>query len=133
MSLVRRLVPTAALLGLLSGCAMNQPLYNWKGYDGVLYNHYKHPENHDEFVRKLEYIIQQAETEGRKVPPGIYAEYGYALIEGGQPTEAVKAFGKERDLWPESRYFMEKMIANAERMQVRSNRQTVLPAGEEAK
>ena len=49
------------------------------------------------------------------MPPGLYAELGYALLEEGQTKEAVGYFEKEKTKWPESGFLMDKMIRNAER------------------
>jgi hypothetical protein len=45
----------------------------------------------------------------------MYAEYGYALYEQGKITEAVVYFQKESDKWPESKVFMSKVIAIAQK------------------
>jgi hypothetical protein len=108
------------LLGLvaagLAGCAAGpSTLYAWGGYDDALYAHYKSPQDREAHVARLKAIVLAAEQGGRKVPPGVYAEYGYALLEEGLSDQAVVYFQKERDLWPESRLFMEKMIRNAQR------------------
>lgn len=89
--------------------------YAWSGYDDVLYTHYKNPQDRQAFVAQLKEVVLRSAQEGRRVPPGIYAEYGYALYEEGQLQEAVVYFKKEHDLWPESRFLMEKMIRNVER------------------
>jgi len=95
---------------LFSGCASTK--YKWHNYDGVLYQHYKNPHDNEEFIEHLNEIIREGESSG-KVPPGIYAEYGYAMYERGQYDEAIKYYQKEYDKWPESRTLMTKMIANA--------------------
>jgi hypothetical protein len=59
-------------------------------------------------------VVMRAEEEGR-VPPGIYAEYGFLLLEQGDRRTAVQYFQKEAAKWPESRMLMEKMIAVAEK------------------
>jgi len=107
-------VAGAALV--LVGCvAPQQRLYAWGKYDSVLYAHYKKPAERAEWVTNLKTIIAQAEQAGAKVPPGMYAEYGYALLEEGQRDRAVEYFEKEKALWPESRAFMDKMIQAAQR------------------
>lgn len=109
--------PLLALLAAaaLSGACAAPTLYPWGGYDEVLYAHYQSPQDHAAFVERLKTIVLEAEQSGRKVPPGIYAEYGHALYEEGQYDQAILYFQKERDLWPESRVLMEKMVANAQR------------------
>lgn len=92
-------------------------LYRWNGYDDRLYAHYRNPQDREAWVEGLKVAILDAEGAGRRVPPGVYAEYGYALQEEGRMAEAITYYGRERDTWPESRLFMEKMIRNAQRRQ----------------
>lgn len=104
----------AFILALSAACA-SSTLYRWGDYDEVLYQHYRHPEDRQEFVEKLTRIILDNEQRGARVPPGAYAEYGWALYEEGRAQEAIKYFEKESSLWPESRVLMKKMIAVASR------------------
>lgn len=99
------------MIMLGTGCAP-QTLYHWGGYDSYLHSYYKNPAERERFVDNVVMIIQDAEKSGR-IPPGLYAEYGYLLYESGNYPEAVVYFKKEQDLWPESRFFMDKMIRNA--------------------
>ena len=95
---------------LFSSCV--QTHYAWNGYDQALYDHYKNPAEREQYIETLQIIIQRAEESG-KIPPGLYAEYGYTFYEVGSYQQAVQYFEKEAVLWPESRYFMGKMIRNA--------------------
>jgi hypothetical protein len=105
----------AATAGLSAfGCAQTT-MYRWGGYDQALYDHYKNPQDRDEYVARLSRIIVAAEASGGAVPPGCYAEYGWALYEEGRTAEAVSYFEKESKRWPESRPLMEKLIRNASR------------------
>jgi len=111
----RRLGTVALAMGLAlsaAGCAPRAH-YAWGSYHEVLYAHYQAPQDREAFVAGLAATIQAAEQAGLLVPPGIYAEYGYALFEEGRTQEAVGWFEKEKARWPESRLFMEKMIRNA--------------------
>lgn len=103
------------LLMLAQGCASSRK-YAWGGYDADLYSHYKHPQDKEAHLEHLQEYINGAEAEDR-VPPGLYAEYGYCLYEFGNIDEAVLYFEKEKTKWPESNVLMEKMIRNARRQQ----------------
>ncbi len=100
-------------------------LYGWNGYDDALYRHYRNPQDHEAFVAALWATIQSAREKGLRVPPGLYAEYGYALYEEGRMEEAVPWFELEARDWPESRLLMQKMIRNA---RARGGRPPGLPA-----
>ena len=87
--------------------------YAWGGYDQALYGFYKNPQDRAPFIEQLRVIIASAEQSGQRVPPGLFAEYGYLLFEEGKTPEAILYFQKERQAWPEAVPFMDKMIRNA--------------------
>ncbi len=99
---------------LLCGCATQK--YGWYGYDDSLYAYYKHPENKAKYIERLRVIIEKAEQSNTKVPPGIYAEYGYVFDEAQDYSKAIVYFRKEEGMWPESAFFMEKMIRDCQAM-----------------
>jgi len=105
----------AVLVSLLalSGCAA-KTRYVWRDYDTKLYSHYKDPAQKEEFYQALKETLDDAESSGR-IPPGIYAEYGYVLYEQGNSSQAILYYQKEADLWPESRFFMTKLINMAKK------------------
>lgn len=121
------------LLALLAqGCASGRK-YSWGAYDSTLYAHYKNPQNLEAHLERLREIVQKAETESPdRVPPGLYAEYGYALYEAGRIDEAVVYLEKERAQWPESNVLMEKMVRNARRRQEGQRSSPAAPTGGEA-
>lgn len=97
-------------LGLI-GCAPNS-MYQWGNYEHKLYSYYKNPAEVEKLAESLAKIIEKGEMDGR-VPPGIYAEYGYTLLITGNIEEAVTYFEKEKIRWPESTILMDKMIVSA--------------------
>ncbi|HIJ95451.1 MAG TPA: DUF4810 domain-containing protein [Desulfuromonadales bacterium] len=98
---------------LATGCAPTTK-YAWNNYDQKLYDHYKNPAEYEQFVEDLKNTIEEGDESGR-VPPGIYAEYGFVLYESGKTQESLLYFQKEHDKWPESRILMTKMTANAQK------------------
>ncbi|MDD2897342.1 MAG: DUF4810 domain-containing protein [Desulfuromonadaceae bacterium] len=98
---------------LITGCAPSSR-YVWENYDQKLYDHYKNPAEADLFAEGLKNTIEEGDKSG-KVPPGIYAEYGFVLYERGKIQESLIYFQKEHDKWPESRILMSKMVANAQK------------------
>ena len=114
----------AAAVG--AGCAP-RTAYLWGDYDSVLSAHYANPQDSGRYLERLGQIVQKAEVEKDKVPPGLYAEYGYALFEAGRLDEAITYYRKEREEWEESRVFMDKMIRNTRRL--KENRPGPPPGG----
>lgn len=116
------------LLVPLIGCGAHSR-YQWSGYDTKMYKHYKNPAEREEFVQGLKDIIDKSEPAG-KVPPGIYAEYGFVMFEEGNNQQAINYYEKEANKWPESRAFMNKLIAmanNRMKNQKENARPTVIP------
>lgn len=98
---------------LLCGCATtNNNLYDWGGYDDVLYQSYKEPGKTAEHMQKLEAHIQAMEQGRHKVAPGLYADLGTMYLQAGDKDKALANFRKERDAWPESATLMNAMIKN---------------------
>lgn len=102
------------VLVLVTGCASNQNLYQWGGYDAALYSTYKSPETVVELQTKLETHIAAMTQTNQKVAPGLYAELGSLYLQSGKTDEAIEQYNKERELWPESRTLMDSMIKTLE-------------------
>ena len=92
----------------LAGCGANT-LYDWNGYNNELRAYYQNPGETESFANKLLIDIEKAEATG-KVPPGLYAEYGYLQLSLGNKDVAIAFFNREAELWPESRYLMTGVI-----------------------
>lgn len=97
----------------LFGCATSTK-YDWGNYEGSLYKHYKNPAEQEKYVLALASVIEDGEKSGR-VPPGIYAEYGYMLYTTGRNADSISYFEKEKKAWPESTLLMDRMIASAKK------------------
>lgn len=107
-----RPVLAIALLLAATACAGPQTLYDWGDYQRVSLLETRGSLSDQAYADALLKIITNAETTG-KVPPGLYAEYGFALLELGNRAGAVEWFAKERAKWPESTVFMDRLIAVA--------------------
>ncbi len=106
----RTLLVLALLLGL-SACAPPAKYY-WGDYMGSLHSYYLDPKGEAGYEKALA-DVTSADAKGRKVPPGLFAEYGYEELAHGNVDKAVEMFGREKAAWPESAMFMDKAIANA--------------------
>lgn len=84
-------------------------MYGWSGYDYALLKHYKDATGADELATALRKVVVKAEEKGNP-PPGLFADFAFALYEAGQVDEAIIYFQKERDTWPESAVFMTSVI-----------------------
>ncbi|MGI4814832.1 MAG: DUF4810 domain-containing protein [Janthinobacterium lividum] len=98
------------LLSVFTAACAPQSKYAWGGYESSLYEHYKAPGDNGVFARNMSETIAKGESSGRRIPPGLYAEYGNILLEMGDSKQAAVYFQKEKTTWPESTKLMDTMI-----------------------
>lgn len=110
---IASIVAAGLALAFLTGCVAPGK-YNWGNYDGSLYGYYKDPAKMDTHVAEMENIIRASEQTRTKVAPGIHADYGYFLMQGGKSSLAIAQFEKEKTNWPESAQLMSSMIRLAQ-------------------
>ena len=110
---MKKIIILAALLGL-TGCATNRGLYDWGGYDALLYESYKDPAGVPKNMQALAAHIGALEKGGQRVAPGLHADLGTMLLQAGDRDGALSNFRRERELWPESAVVMDAMIKNLE-------------------
>ena len=104
-------IPLLAAIAVLAGCATSaNEKYDWGDYDPSLYSYYKSPAKVGELTAALEETIKAAGSHSQPVPPGLYAEYGYLMLQQGKAAEALSAFRAEEKQWPEAKVFMDHMI-----------------------
>lgn len=104
------LLPLALILA--TGC-VPQPktTYDWGRHDQDLFLLMKDPGKLEAYGVSLRQLID-SHPDGRRLPPGICAEYGYLLLTAGKPIDAQPYFELEKKFWPESTHIMDRMIAN---------------------
>lgn len=90
---------------LLSACAP-QKMYYWGDYNKAVYDHEKKQTESSKKVllKTFEEIISKSKRKGtrKQVPPGIYADYGFHLLQDGQIEKGMRMLEKEKELYPES-------------------------------
>lgn len=110
---MKKIIILAALLGL-TGCATRSGLYDWGGYDALLYESYKDPAGIPKNRQALAAHIGALEKGGKRVAPGLHADLGTMLLQAGDKDGALSNFRRERELWPESAVVMDAMIKTLE-------------------
>lgn len=102
----------------LTACHKPQPpLYHYNGYSLAYYGYKK--DLSDESLLQLQTSMEEAieaagESRSGRVPPGMYANVGYIYFKTGHHQKAITAFTKEKDTYPESAHFMNRMIKKVE-------------------
>jgi len=100
---------------IMSGCGkeVTPPIYKWSeySYTSVAYGMYGDREvirqKHQDELSK---IIEQSKSANKKVAPGIYAEYAQVLYESKNKLEAKKYFILEKETYPESTIFINRVL-----------------------
>jgi hypothetical protein len=111
---MKKLMIACAMLAL-TGCATpNRGLYEWGGYDGLMYQSYKNPEAVAKSRESLAAHIALMDKSGKRVAPGLHADLGTMLLQAGDKAGALSNYRRERALWPESAVLMDAMIKNLE-------------------
>lgn len=111
-------LPAFLALFTVAACAPT-PLFYWGQYEESLYERHKDPSEGGQAVafKMLEVTIQEAEANKSRVPPGVYADYGYLLFKQGKADDAIVYFRREAETYPESRYLMESIISRIQSKQ----------------
>lgn len=91
----------------LTGCV--DSLFYWGKYEDTLIERYidNNPAHTEVYLHEL---ITEAEAEHKRIPPGVCADYGFALYQRGDKNAAISYFEKEKLLYAEAVPFMNKLI-----------------------
>lgn len=105
----------AVLFGtLLIGCSpqATKPFY-WGEYSSTLYDLKHSPDEKtlEAHRKQLLLIVEESGQKNKQVPPGVYAEYGYILLKGGNEAEGMEYLDKEAALYAESVIFIQRIKA----------------------
>lgn len=102
---------------VLSACAPQQKLYSWGQYQDKSYNYLKNSDEKsvEELILVYKSIIEKQTGTRKVVPPGLYADYGFLLIQNNKVAEGRSMLTKEIELYPESKIFLEKILKMTEK------------------
>ena len=107
------LISTLFVLFILPSCVTQNSLYSWGNYSNDVYTYYKKqtPASLEALTKTYQNILaHQSGTRG-VTPPGTYAEYGYILCLQGNKSEGMEMINKEKELYPESTKFVDRIVA----------------------
>ncbi len=114
---MKKLILFGAIIGLFASCSSTKTLYSWYDYEDATYQYSK--KRTDELKTKMmeQYLklIQKQKGTRKVVPPGLYAEYGYALYMGGKEEEGLNYLKQEIELYPESETYISRIIKQLEK------------------
>lgn len=114
MKRIAALISIVVLILSVASC-QKQGVFYWGKYSDTYYAQTKSPsdETRVAHLKCIESIIEESKKKNLAVPPGVYAEYGYIMLKANNTDQAIALFEQEKSLYPESRVFMERLIAAA--------------------
>lgn len=102
-----------ASLLVFSNCTSSKPaLYSWQNYETSSYTYLKNSDEAalEELVVAYEKIISEQSGTRNVVPPGIYADYGFLLLQNGENEKGKEMLQKEIEIYPESKIFIDRIL-----------------------
>lgn len=88
-------------------------MYHWGSYEEQIYATYAEPGkiSPDQQLADLEKDFQIMQASNSAPPPGFHAHLGYLYFQSGKTDRALQAFETEKKLYPESKVYMNRLIA----------------------
>lgn len=113
---MKKLVFGSLLLTMFSSCAV-KPLYSWGKYEAASYNYLKKSDEKStqQLIEVYEKIIKKQNGSRGVVPPGVYADYGFVLLQANRVSEGKEMLQKEIELYPESKNFIDRILKMTEK------------------
>lgn len=106
---------------IIISCAT--PLYNWENYEKTSYLYLKNAdstsiqgilETYQKIIDNPKKSVGGVTPSRGVVPPGIYADYGFVLLQEGKTEKGKTMLLKEIESYPESKVFIEKILEMVE-------------------
>jgi hypothetical protein len=103
----------AAAGWLFTGC-QSKSIYYWGHYEDVIYVMYNNPDkaSPELLASQLEEDEHKAASLNKPLPPGFHAQLGYLYAQMGKTDQAREQYEKEKQQFPESAVFMNRMLGN---------------------
>jgi hypothetical protein len=93
-------------------CSAPKSLYTWDKYDSASYSYLKKSDEKstENLIKIYEKIIKKQNGTRGMVPPGLYADYAFVLIQSNKIEEGKLMLQKEVELYPESKVFIDRIF-----------------------
>lgn len=109
---MKKLLIISITVLLLASCTTQKPLYSWDKYETTSYNYLKNSDDKstEELLETYQNIIENQKGTRGVVPPGVYADYGFVLLQADRTEEGKAMLLKEVALYPESKIFIDRIL-----------------------
>lgn len=96
-----------------AGCK-SPDTYYWGHYESVVYTIYAKPDKAapELLASQLEQDEHKAASVNKPLPPGFHAQLGNLYAQSGKTDLARQEYEKEKQQFPESAVFMDRMLGN---------------------
>ena len=97
---------------MLASCTIQNSLYTWDKYEITSYNYLKNSDEKSlqQLIQTCQNIIEKQKGSRGVVPPGVYADYGFVLLQANKTEEGKAMLLKEVALYPESKIFIDRIL-----------------------
>lgn len=108
---MKKLIALGFGLFLIS-CSAPKTLYSWEKYDSNSYSYLKKSDEKstEKLIETYQKMIKKQNGTRHMVPPGLYADYGFVLIQNNRIEEGKTMLQQEIDLYPESKIFIDRIF-----------------------
>lgn len=109
---MRKNLILVAFIALLASCTAPKTLYSWGKYETTSYNYLKNTDEKSiqELIENYQKVIEDQKGTRGVVPPGVYADYGFLLLQEGKTKDGKDLLLKEIALYPESKIFIDRIL-----------------------
>lgn len=114
---MKKLFLFLVILGLITSCTVQKPLYSYGKYETLSYNYLKNSDEKStqDLIDSYKSIIEKQTGTKMVPPPGLYADYAFILLQIGKTEEGKAFLLKEVELYPESKTFIDRILKMLER------------------
>jgi hypothetical protein len=114
---MKKLAFISIIIFFITSCTTQKPLYSWSKYETTSYNFLKNSneKSTQELIETYQSIIEKQKGTRKVVPPGIYADYGFILLQANKTDEGKALLLKEVQLYPESKIFIDRILKMIEK------------------
>lgn len=100
-----------AVLALAGASCAGPSIYEWGPYQESVYDLTANAGQVDvgAWIDQLNLTVEKARAEERPIPPGMHAHIGLLYTMQGQLDTAAAAFESEKELYPESAVFVDRL------------------------
>jgi hypothetical protein len=114
---MKKILLSVIVAACFASCTTQKPLYSWYNYNATSYNYLKNANEKSiqQMIETYQQIIEKQKGTRKTVPPCIYADYGFLLLQANKEKEGKAMLMREIALYPESKVFIDRILRMMEK------------------